>query len=296
MKEPLDYLRKAVPALNKLHKELEKTQPKYVAHARDVVQAAQRAVKFVMPPNGQIFDSDGSGIPEIIKLPYETIVIEYECTQDGGAPTQVFGEESVDPARKRIVYAEQKEKEIIIASIVAFQNRGIDFWQVQPYFCVLIPSNDVPHDADLSDAPEIGGTRLDQVRAQFVDMGGAAEDYFGDDWERHAYADMVDESSALLSLVEALTCRNVSLEALPVKKNKGAQMRGALPYDEYHTLVITSRSKQSSEELGGSHRSPREHLRRGHIRRLPKGNVWVNSTIVNSGNHGKVKKMYELTA
>lgn len=295
MKEPLDYLRKAVPALNKLHKELEKKQPKYVAHARDVVQAAQRAVKFVMPPNGQIFDSNGSGIPEIIKLPYETIVIEYECTQDGGAPAQVFGEESVDPARKRIVYAEQKENEIIIASIVAFQHRGQDFWQVQPYFSVLIPSKDVPDDAVLDDIPEIGGTKLDQVRAQFVDMGGAAEDYFGEDWERHAYADMVDESSAVLALVEALTCRNVSLEALPVKKNKGAQMRGALPYDEYHTLVINSKSRPS-EEGDGTHRSPREHLRRGHIRRLPKGNIWVNSTIVNAGNHGRVNKIYEVTA
>jgi hypothetical protein len=295
MKEPLDYLRKAAPFLAQLHKKLEAKQPQYVAHACDVVQAARRAVKFVMPPNGQIFDTKLEGLPDIVKLPFDFIIIEYECPNDGGLATKVFGEESTQPARKRIVYAEQQEGRIIVASIVAFQDRGLDFWQVQPYFACLIPKDDLPSDVVVDDMPGIRGKAVDQVRVQFVDMGGAAEQYFGEDWERHAYVDMADETSAVLSLLEALTCKNVGMESLPVKKNKGAQARGALPYDEYYTLIVNSKAR-SQDDLGGTHRSPREHLRRGHIRRLPSGNVWVNSTIVNAGHHGKVHKMYEVAA
>jgi hypothetical protein len=295
MKEPLNFLRKAIPSLSLLHKKLEANHPQYVAHARDVVQAAQKAVKFVMPANGQIFDTKLDGLPDIIKLPFDFIIIEYECPNDGGLATKVFGEESTQPARKRIVYAEQQEGRIIVASIVAFQDRGVDFWQVQPYFACLIQKSSLPAEATVEEMPGISGKIIDQISVQFVDMGGAAEQYFGDDWERHAYVDMADESSALLSLIEALTCKNVGFEALPVKKNKGAQARGALPYDEYHTLII-KKNYRSPDDLGGTHRSPREHLRRGHIRRLPHGNVWINSTIVNVGNHGKIHKMYEVIA
>jgi len=298
MKEPLDYLRKAIPALAKLHKELEKKEPEYVKHCRDVLQAARKAVKFVMPPNGQIFDSELAGLPDVVKLPYSSIVVEYECPNPGGMASSVFGVDKTEPARKRIVYAEQVENNIYVASIVAFQSYGVDHWQVQPYISIMVPKADVPDDSVVDDMPELSGKKLvDQVRVQFIDIGGVAEKRFGKDWERHAYVDMVDEEGVVLSLIEALTCRNVSLEALPVKKNKGAQMRGALPYDEYHTLVVNARSRSSgSGEDQGTHRSPREHLRRGHIRRLPTGNVWVNSTIVNPGNHGKVYKSYEVAA
>ena len=296
MKEPLDYLRKAVPALNKLHKELEKKHPKYVAHAKDVVLSAQQAVKFVMPANGQIFESKLTGLPEILNLPYEKIVIEYECINQGGVAERLFGEQAVVPARKRIVYAEQQAKTVVIASIVAFQKQDMDFWQVQPFFCVWRHSKDVPANVPVKHPLDTEGIEIDQVRVMYLDMGGVAKEFFGDTWEQHAYADMADEVGAVLALIEALTCKNVTLEALPVKKNKCAQMRGALPYDEYHTLVINSKLRQLSEEGEGTHRSPREHLRRGHIRRLPAGNVWVNSTIVNAGNHGRVHKSYEVTA
>ena len=46
----------------------------------------------------------------------------------------------------------------------------------------------------------------------------------------------------------------------------------------------------------GHHRSPREHLRRGHIRRLADGRrIWVNAAIVGAGKGvGVVSKDYAL--
>ena len=58
-------------------------------------------------------------------------------------------------------------------------------------------------------------------------------------------------------------------------------------------VVDSAKERRPSEELGGTHASPRTHLRRGHIRRLRWGpKVWVNSCVVNPGAIGGVNKDY----
>lgn len=297
MKEPLNYLRKAIPALKERNKRMVKDHPEFVEQVEQILKAAQESVKFVLPTNGRIFETEFKGLPEKLKLPFEQIVIEYEVDHTTSISDEVFGPSVTRPARKRIVCAGQKDESIFLVSIVAFNEYGQDIWQVQPYWVEILPAGLVPDGADVNDVPQLQHHGvIDNLRVCLYDMGGMAQKVYADDWERHAYCDMNDESSAVLSLIEALTCRNVTTQALPVKKNKLAQTRGALPFDEYHTLMVSSRAHNDSGNNEGSHRSPREHLRRGHIRRLPSGNVWVNSTIVNAGNHGKVHKAYEVTA
>jgi hypothetical protein len=46
-----------------------------------------------------------------------------------------------------------------------------------------------------------------------------------------------------------------------------------------------------------THRSPREHLRRGHIRIYQSGRrIWVNSTLVNAGVGGRISTVRDLRA
>ena len=73
---------------------------------------------------------------------------------------------------------------------------------------------------------------------------------------------------------------------------------GALPFDDYHVLTINVGGQGQREgAANGSHRSPREHLRRGHIRRLQDGRkLWVNATVVNPGVGAKVMKDYRMEA
>ena len=295
----LDYLRKAVPSVKETLVNFA-DDPEYVAHARDVLQAAQRAVKFVLPENGRIFDTDFRGLPDVIRLPYQFLIVEYEATATSGLVDEVYGVENTRVARKRIVYAEQMEDSIMVASIIAFNEDGVDNWQVQPYFCEVISKSVLNDPVEHDDWGKINELEfyktLDQIVMRFHDMGHVARDQFGDDWERRAYCDMNDESSAVLSLIEALACRNVGMEKLGTRKiNKSAAKRGALPFDDYYILMING-SSRSTEVKDGTHRSPREHLRRGHIRRLPGGNVWVNSTVVNAGTQGKIHKQYALAA
>lgn len=100
--------------------------------------------------------------------------------------------------------------------------------------------------------------------------------------------------AVVLSFVNALSCSNVIVERGPAPK-QGAKLKNSLPFDTYHTLVLRP-PKNASESTGfGTGRSPREHLRRGHIRRLESGTkVWVNATVVNAGAPGKVVKDYKL--
>nr|MCF1501516.1 hypothetical protein [Allorhizobium sp. Av2] len=46
---------------------------------------------------------------------------------------------------------------------------------------------------------------------------------------------------------------------------------------------------------GGSHASPRLHLRRGHLRRLPEKTVWVRAAMIGAASEtGTVTKDYRL--
>jgi hypothetical protein len=296
--QPHDFLRQAIIGVAKHLKEFpELFEKEYISDSISLLKSAKEAVKFVMPTDGKLFDTKLAGLSQDHRLPYERILIEYECKSPGGMASEVFGERATRPANKRIVFAEQYDQTIAIASIVSFKDPyGNDVWTVQPYISEIIPAN-LAKGAKF-EAPEgINTPVISQFLVDHYDMGGHAERTFGDAWKDHAYFDMLDEVNCVLNLMEALSCRNVTAEQLPVKNNKLAQRKkGALPYDLYHVLVVNSRSGEKSTDQGGSHRSPREHIRRGHIRRLPSGNIWVNSTIVNHGNHGKVHKVYALEA
>lgn len=296
--QPYNFLRKAIRAISE---NIDVNQrfftSDYATQALQLLNAAQRAVKFVLPDNGRIFDSKFKGLPSILKLPYPAILIEYRCTASGGLAEELFGSIATESAPKRIVYAEQMDNGILVAAAVAYEKDGKDLWQVMPYYAEILSDQNIAGDEVIHNAPEgLNHEKIQGVYTRFSDMGGMAKKMFGDAWENHAYTDMFDETTAVLSLIEALSCKNVGVEMISARKiNKSALKRDAFKFHDYHILTVTS-SNSSGVDRGGSHRSPREHLRRGHIRRLESGNIWVNSTVVNAGTKGKIHKVYALEA
>ena len=60
-------------------------------------------------------------------------------------------------------------------------------------------------------------------------------------------------------------------------------------------IDVPEGSKNSGEWQGGTHRSPRQHLRRGHIRNLQNGKkVWVNAAVVGAKESGVICNNYAI--
>jgi len=117
--------------------------------------------------------------------------------------------------------------------------------------------------------------------------------------ERNAAIDAINEVWAVIEMGVALACRNVSYDTIlaPRAINEKRRLKGRPPLFEYHILTVdvpgeVSRSVSTPSEI---HRSPRPHLRRGHIRRLSDGRaVWVNAAMVNAAAAGFVSKDYKV--
>lgn len=296
--EPLNYLRDATSELLKSWvPNLEKRYPQDSKVCRDILGEMQAASKFVVPKGGRILNDRLRGLPPSLRLPFPSIVIEYESDELSTAEKE--RPEPFIPATKRIIYARQTDDDMVEAYFFwhLFGPRG-GGWSMMPFYALATVGDEEDLAVARANQEELGlrGSESPLI-FEVHPTGTLVQDAYGKDWEKPVCLDMMDDLITVGELVEALACSNVSHEALPVRKlNKGAAKRGALPFDEYRVLVVNGRKFDApGTGSGGSHRSPREHLRRGHIRRLQDGRtVWVNSTIVNAGTAGKISKVYDV--
>jgi len=111
--------------------------------------------------------------------------------------------------------------------------------------------------------------------------------------------DISGEVLAVLEMCEALTCSNVKIDTLQEcnkKVNAKRIKKGKLPI--YETKVLSLDFNKSRSLIGrqvSDRASPRQHLRRGHIRNINDDKrIWVNSCIVGSSELGKIDKSYNL--
>lgn len=76
-------------------------------------------------------------------------------------------------------------------------------------------------------------------------------------------------------------------------RRKAAQ--GKPPTYDWKTVTIAA-TGEKSERKGGTHASPRQHDRRGHLRRLASGkSVWVRPCTVGDPSKGRVYHDYKIT-
>lgn len=93
-------------------------------------------------------------------------------------------------------------------------------------------------------------------------------------------------------MISALSCSNIVIE----KNNSRTHPtnKGILPFDSYYVLTIKDSQPSKIGESMDDRRRPREHVRRGHIRRSENSKIWVNATVVNRGIGAKISKDYSL--
>lgn len=233
------------------------------------IELAKASVKFILPVGGRLYDDpqykelDES---EPLHLPYKRIALEYR-TDEPPRPGLLR-------CNKHIVLAEEMDQFVGMLMVPWSENNRS--WMVYPP--IMIPKTGYL----ARDLPAVQGYCRLNIRR--VDESIPADDYS-------------DELGALLCFLNVLRCSNITTEKSEPKRN-GKAKKGALPFDTYRILTIEAprESRMAGAMTGGTHRSPREHLRRGHIRRYETGKrIWVNGSIVNAGKtEGRVFKDYAL--
>ena len=110
--------------------------------------------------------------------------------------------------------------------------------------------------------------------------------------------DITMEVAAVLNLCEVLTCSNVTTaihQRVDERVNRRRVRKGKIPFYETKVLVLED-PKQPNERTGitvNDRNSPRQHLRRGHIRRLEDDKkIWVNACVVGKKEDGVLSKSY----
>lgn len=310
--EPLNFLRQAQEDLDAKWLPFARAQHPLDARACEAVLATARmAPKFVLPPGGRLLNDALKGLPEQPRLPFPTVVLEYQSDRDGqGIVEQVYERPPVScPRRIVVAWQDAGTLSIFVQGLfymVTPSNGGT--WAFTPYFAEISRDEGEPLQAPTYNGAPVLPHLLDansytkHLGLRFHPTGTMAQ-ASAPDWRGNAYLDLLDEINAVLELVEALSCSNVRHEPLPVRKlNKSAAKRGALPFDEYRVLVVSAPGKEGAaahaheRSVGeATHRSPREHLRRGHIRIYQSGRrIWVNSTLVNAGVGGRISTVRDL--
>lgn len=262
--EHLNYCRQMVREFKDILSSPSAKNPNSPADMDHCIDLANLSRKFILPEGGLLFDDhelralDEEGT---LSLPFPAIALEFPTPGKMGGRT--------------IIFARERDETIDTMRVTCIDGMG---WLV------------------LNHSRDGGGIR----RTGYLDRtatpnGMPTIKLLANGGGDTSVDEPVGDIYVLLSLLNALQCSNVRIEESKPRK-AGKKPKGALPFDTYHVLTIDA-GKQDDElpgAGGGTHRSPREHLRRGHIRRLTDGRrIWVNATVVGAGKGaGIVTKDY----
>lgn len=244
-----------------------------------------KAVHFVLPDRGRVLEDGLRGLTGIeMRLPFPSITASYYTPNTA---EQLSGFECA-PHKITLFAKEMLQNEQWVIQIYAVHDLG-EFWSAGIH-CGQV-SGIFSDESKIQTAlvtPEFTAADISDGILSETDRQRSKEGFYA-------------EIAALFELLEALSCSNVTHE--PIEKiNPAVNARrirdGKLPLYETRCLIINAGKQTAAGTAhGGTHNSPRQHLRRGHIRRLPSGNIWVNSCVVAANSLlGKIDKSYAVTA
>ncbi len=257
------------------------------------IEYIRGGIHFAAPDGGKIMDDNLKGLVGLpARLPFPTITLEYFDPSDKTA-NLVIAKELSHEAADVYMHPDMNKYESYI--LVFNATKYLEKWYLNP-LCLFLPSQwDIMKNEGFDDTP-ISGSEA------FVAFTTVLLDWFYDKanekYIESMEADLSYSVKVLMEVLEALSCSNVSTEIInehECKKNAKRVLQGKLPIYETRILSVnTSKKKGVSSGFMTGRTSPREHLRRGHIRRLESKNVWVQSCVVGNVGKGKIEKTYEL--
>jgi hypothetical protein len=334
--QPLNYSAHAIEDLSRFAGTLRHLAPQS-AHVIDrLIDMLRQSVKFILPNCCELIDPDDmkQAHLDLVRLPFPCVAFEapWDKGDDG---LQQVGEFRQTPATKRIALCWEALPEYELlpglnSILTAFPEGGAFIvpiywgpehktWTVAlggtflPYDNTMdarttentLPASRIAHAAAIEAG--LAKANAKQFRAEpFYLLPELYEQvlasYSGN--REKAYAQIMldsrDETMMLVQACSVMNCANVGTATVEpaVALNKKRLATGKQPFFSYKVLQLAGEGKAGEPiGAGGTHASPRMHLRRGHLRRLPTHTVWVRHAMVNAGSpRGVVSKAYAVGA
>jgi hypothetical protein len=293
---PYNYSRSAIEALKigiKIHKKNGNTL--MMNEQKHCLYVLHKAVKFMLPFGGRVLeDTELKGLDPSLKLrlPFPIIALEYPNRSPNGVDGQfiVVAREVVGKDTHT-----DESGDYINISMHLHTEAG---WCTIPMEQILATEDYMEPIEDTSGLPDEAFPYFFKGSRHLT--GDSHTDHVNGDLpmaELDQMAEFINVATAdLLCFLNALACTNVGYETLDAPKK---QKKGARKADAYKVLTVITGETKSAAVGGsnGSSRSPREHIRRGHIRRCASGKrVWVNACVVNKGVGGRIDKDYNIAS
>lgn len=228
--------------------------------ARAILDAIPRAQHFTVPEGGRLFDDELRGLDTDLRglrLPFPTITVSF-----------------ASEGRRTLVVAQEQGKDehralVIMVAVDTDDGQGWGFFP-----CTAQPQRHHEDGSIVWQCFDTIGGRLDRTPMHEAVMFAGR---------------------SVLELLEGLSCTNVTSEVVQrIDKAVNARRRrqGKLPMYEVRRLVV--KVGEVVHTIGrpmGERSDVREHLRRGHVRRLSDGRkTWVQACVVGSRARGVVER------
>jgi hypothetical protein len=245
---------------------------------------------FVLPDHGKLKERKGplELTGDIFRPPYPICVLEFTGDHAPDVPEHAI-------STRRIVMTFDHGDRVDIIPVTYIDYMGI--WAPPILKFTLYYGEHVAVSIDKEEVSTL--THFNSVMPDL--FAKIKNENFGGSLEKFANEmaqDFQDELWAYTDFCRTLHENHVVFEDVEPdeKLNKMRRARGKAPLFTYKVLTI-GRKKRKSQLLGGTHASPRSHLRRGHYRTSQKGvRHWVQPCMIKGDTDGFVHKDYRVEA
>lgn len=273
-----------------------------------LLENLQKSMKFFLPNTGRLLngEQDLNLISKNLRLPASYVTLEYTVVHL--TEPKLYDQQHV--STKRVVHAFEN------LSKTGYWITTVDWiddqreWQCAPALVWI------PYDIDLQEVKKIrdGWTGVfghKVVCPQTLRVVSRNQAMTRETMLNYVLQEILWDWESVIHLTNVLACNNACTEKIEpsVKLNKKRAASGKPPFDSYHVLKITlKRSPNARSAAGGTgqHVSPRQHIRRGHIRHIGASEkradpqkrggytVWIEQMLVGNPDLGRVEKDYAI--
>lgn len=270
-------------------------------HIKDI----SKAVHFAMPDGGSIFDDSLKGLRGVeIRLPYPLMTVSVNFSGPKPFSYLIVAKEvqNAEVANKSIPNVPYVGTSNIFVELACYVGTPKGAWH---------PTSDIlylPSKWDSNDILNITKQVLEKetigvaIKYPYKELSTAISIMIGQppNWLMQQSPILLKHCViALLELLEALSCSNVSSEVIehidPVMNARRIR-DGKLPMYEVRTLIVNAgKPRKEGDYLPGNGIEHREFLVRGHRRHYKSGLIiWVNSYKKGNPDLGRIDKDYDV--